>query len=361
MKNKILLIATLSAVTFLSLKQIAPKKQETLPRYSLGLPFAKGSGINCDIVIQSAVQGEPAPGTYINHALDHVHDQLYRFNKMESADIEMVFCQMINRFDFNPDLSQLPQSLTFSIGNGLHTFSLDVTVPSEAFATTLGYEAKAVVKFDNNIFVTMWWSGNADASKGYLVQNLNPLAADGYKRLKYAQWDRTTAQQILKIFTADFKTSYLSQSNYPNPVDSSKLGGDRAHYGRAIYDTSSNSISAQSVEIHQDLSNPNSFACYKMMIFGTVGASISAFRPALGNPENVSSITKDGTNMDGVTGVTDSKTTADGAGTVEPAPATLPASFDFSCDDLYTAGNSGGIFQNNTVDYSLAPSTVFPF
>lgn len=361
MKIKILSIVVIAAVSFLSFKQLTPRKNEVIPQYTLGLPFAKGgTGINCDIIIQSAVAGEPVIGAYANHALDHVHHQLYRFNKMESADIEMVFCQMVNRFGFNPDLSKLPQSLSFSIGGGAHSYTLDVTAPAEAFANTLGYKGKAVIKFDGTTFVTMWWTGNSDSSKGYLIQSMNPLATDGSKRLKYAQWDRSGNPQVVKLLTTVFKTSYLTQPNYANPVDSNKLGGDRVHFGRAVYDKTTNLISSQSVEIHQDFANPNAFACYKMQIAGIVSGSLSAYRPALGSPEAVNSITKDGTNMDGVSGVTDNKTTADGAGTIDAAPANLPVNFDYSCNDLNSAGNSGGVFQNNSVNFSLNPASVFP-
>ena len=359
MKKLLLLVLGFSALSLLGFNQISSRKPTLAPKYALGLPFAKASGINCDIVIQSAVAGEPAPGAYANHVLDVAHDQLYRFNRMESADIEMVFCNMVNRFEFNPDLSQLPQNLSFSVGGGIHTFNLNVTVPVEAFATTLGYDAKAVLQFDGTTFVTMWWSGNSDASKGYLIQNLNPLAADGFKRLKYAQWDRTGVIQTVKIFTAGFKTSYLSQSNYVNTVDSSKLGGDRAHFGRAVYDSSTHSIAAQSIEIHQSFTNANVFACYKMQIAGTVGGTLSAYRPAAGTPEAPTSNTIDGTNMDGVTGVVDAASTADGAGTIDTAPASLPAAFDYSCSDLNNAA-SGGVFNGNAVNYTLAPSSVFP-
>ena len=360
MNNKLLISSVLSvSISLFSFHKLASKKDDVIPKYSLGLPFAIGEvPTNCDSIIQTAVAGEPVLGTYANHVLDHVHQQLYRFNKMESSDIEMVFCQLVNRMGMNPDLSKLPQSISANVTGG-HIVSLDVQTPTEAFALALGYQARAVVKFDSSTFLTMWWVGNKDSSKGYLIQNLNPLNTSGQKQLRYAQWDRMAAVQSIKIFTTVFSTAYLTNPNYTNPVDPLKSGGDRAHFGRATYNPSSKAVTAQSVEIRQDRNNNNLFACYKMQIAGIIGGAISGYRPALGTPDSTADTNKDGTHIDGVTGITDKITTADGAGSVVTAPASLPQPFDYSCADIYNAGTSG-VFLGNVVNFATLPSTVFP-
>ena len=223
MKNKLLITSVIVAgISTLSFSNHT---------HTLSLPFAVGGlPVNCDAIMQGAIANEPAFGTYTNRVLDHIHKQFYRLNKMESADIELVFCRLSN-MGMNPDLSSLPQSVSRTM-NG-HITTLDVTVPSEPFATSLGYVAKADVKYDGTTFLRMWWAGNSASSKGYLIQDSNPFNTTGEKHLKYAQWDRTGTDQTIKIYSTAFNTSYLSNSNYPNPADPSKPGGDRVHFGRA--------------------------------------------------------------------------------------------------------------------------------
>ncbi len=359
MKNKLLVLSVIAAsVSMLNLYKQQPVKDELIPKYTLGLPFAVGSlPANCDVIIQGAVKAEPAFGTYANHVLDHIHGQFYRFNKMESADVEMVFCRLVNNLGMNPDLSKLPQSISRTFNN--HITTLDVTVPIEAFAVSLGYVAKADIKFDGVTFVKLWWSGNSASSKGYLIQDSNPYNTTGEKHLKYAQWDRTSAAQTVKIFSTAFNTSYLTSPNYVNPVDPSKAGGDRAHFGRANYNTSTKAVSVQAMEVRQDRTNNNIFSCYKMQIAGIIGGSISGYRPAVGTPDSPADTNKDGTHIDGVTGIVDSVSTADGTGTLVASPAALPQPFDYSCADINSAG-SNGAFAGNHVNFSLTPANVFP-
>ena len=359
MRYKILTLSVLAAaVSMLSLHQQKTKKDEIIPKYSLGLPFAVGVvPTNCDAIIQGAIGGEPAIGTYANHVLDHIHGQFYRFNKMESADVELVFCRLVNTLGMNPDLSQLPQSISRTV-NG-HVTTLDVTVPTEPFATSLGYVAKADIKFDGTTFVKLWWAGKADSSKGYLIQDSNPYNPTGEKHLKYAQWDRSASVQTIKIFSTVFNVSYLTNPNYPNPVNPSKPGGDRAHFGRAVYNSVSKVVSAQAIEIRQDRINNNIFSCLKTEIAGAIGGTISGYRPAVGAPDSPADTNKDGTHMDGVTGLVDSVSTADNTGTIVNAPALLPQALDYSCADINNAGSSGA-FSGNHVNFSLTPTNVFP-
>ncbi len=347
-----------ASVSMLNFYKQAPAKDEVIPKYALGLPFAVG-GItaNCDSIIQGAVAAEPAFGAYTNRVLDHIHKQFYRFNKMESADVEMVFCRLVNNLDMNPDLSKLPQSISRTFNN--HVTTLDVTVPTEAFAVSLGYVAKADIKFDGVTFVKLWWAGNSASSKGYLIQDSNPFNPNAEKRLKYAQWDRTTEAQTVKIFSTVFNSSYLTSPNYANPVDPSKPGGDRAHFGRASYNSSTKAVLMQALEVRQDRANNNVFSCYKTQIAGTISGTISGYRPALGTPDSPADASKDGTHMDGVTGIVDSISTADGTGTLVSSPAALPQAFDYSCADINNAG-SAGAFAGNHVNFSLAPASVFP-
>ena len=96
-----------------------------------------------------------------------------------------------------------------------------------------------------------------------------------------------------------------------------------------------------------------------MEISGTIGGTLSGYRPAMGAADSPVDTNKNGTHMDGVTGITDSVSTPDGSGTLVAAPAALPQPLDYSCADINDAGASG-VFQGNQVNFALAPSSVFP-
>lgn len=324
----------------------------------LGLPFAHGTAaVDCNSIIESVMASEPVPGTYTAPALDHIHRQLYRFNRVESADIELIFCRLVNHLGMNPDLTSLPQSISKSRDG--HTVVLDVTVPTETWATTLGYEAKATITYDSTQFLAMWWSGNSESSKGFLIQGANPMHPDGIKHLKYAQWDRTTVDQNIKIYATAFQTNYLTEPNYPDPMNPTRPGGDRAHFGRASYNTTTKAVTAQTVEVRQDRNTPTNFICVKTQMSGNIDGNMSAYRPNLGTPDVVTDTHTDGTNMDGASGIVDSASTAANSGTYDAAPATLPAAFDYSCANINTAGTSGA-FQGNQVNFSASPTDIFP-
>jgi hypothetical protein len=336
------------------------QKRNTLaqPKIRLGLPFAFGAtNSSCDTIVKDAVSQEPLDGIYADTRLNQFHRQLFRFNKMESADIEMVFCYLVNRLGMDPDLTNLPQDIS-KVYNG-HTINLAVTTASESWATSLGYAAKLVGRFDSRVILTLWWSGNGETTKGYLIQGENPLQNDGLQHLKYLQWDRTSTEQSINLYSTTFKSSYLSEPNYINPVDSTKVGGDRVHYARASYNSDSKLSSGQSIEIRQDRNDSSLFSCIKTQFSGQVGAGISIFWPMTGAPASVTDTYVDGTQMDGVLNITDDVSTPQGSGSVDGAPVTLPAAFDYSCNSVRTSGVSGA-FQSNHVDYAAAPTSIFP-
>jgi hypothetical protein len=51
------------------------------------------------------IAGEPKDDAYADKILLHLHRELYRFNKVQSADIEMIFCRMNKVMGINPDTS----------------------------------------------------------------------------------------------------------------------------------------------------------------------------------------------------------------------------------------------------------------
>ena len=326
-----------------------------------------GASDSCFTAFDAIRAAKPAKGTYADAVLDHLHEELYRFNSLATADVELIFCRLVTVMDFNPDLTALPQTLSKTDPMGA-TISVNVTAPTETFATTLGYTAKAEFKNDDTTFMTLWWSGSGSASKGYLIQGKNPMQKDGNTRLRYLQWDRTSTTQIVKVMGTQFATGFLSSAA---AGAESKTGGDQALFARLSYDTSSKAVTAQAVEIRQNTGA--NFACVRTYFNGTLGGTIDAFRPAKGTPEAVTETSTGGCpasgcvttpgavgGLDGETNVVDATTTADHSGTPSPGSDVASGTFDYSCNDVNSAGAASKPFANNTVDYTVSPSTIFP-
>jgi hypothetical protein len=354
MKKNIFIAGILSLATSLTSMTIQiPQNQEQKTEVQLNLSLAFAASGVCAAIVTDALNNEPTEANYADPILLHIHRQLFRFNRIETADVEMVFCHLIHSLKMSPDLASLPQHN--SISRDGNTVTLDVTEPTEAFATTNAYQAKAVVSYNNNVFLTMWWSGNDQGSKGYLIQGDNPILEDGHKRLKYLQWDRSSSQQSIRVFSTKFKNTYLTETD-----STSYYLGDRAHYARATYNTNTKILSGHSVEIRQGLVT-NQLGCYRTMIDGTIGTAISAYRSNNGAPESLTSSVTDGSGMDGIANMEDSTTaSALSSGTRDLEPASLPAAFDVSCNDVSTAANTGRAFDSNTINFDADPSTIFP-
>lgn len=353
MKKKLFIAGILTLATSLTSLHIQlPQNKEQKPEINLSLPFSFAAPGNCSAIITDALNGEPSEANYADAILLHIHRQLFHFNRIETADVEFVFCHLIHSLGMSPNLESLPQHN--SISRDGYTVTLDVTEPTENFAVSSGYKAKAVVSYNDSVFLTMWWTGNDTGSKGYLIQGDNPLVNDAKKRLKYLQWDRSSSQQSIKLFSTLFKTSFLTET------DTSYHLGDRAHYARANYNTETKVLSGHSVEIRQGFVT-NQLGCYRTMIDGTIGTVISAYRSNNGAPESLVSTVTDGSGMDGIANIEDSATANSlETGTRDLEPASLPAVFDMSCNDVYTASAAGKAFDGNTINYDADPASIFP-
>ena len=314
---------------------------------------------SCFAAFREKVAAAPAVGTYTHPILDHLHSELYRFNKLQTADVELIFCRLVNVMGFDPDLSNLPQTLTKTDPLG-GTMVATVSAPTEAFATTKGYTAKAELKYNDTLFLTLWWTGSGSSSKGFLIQSKNPMQTDGNTRLRYVEWDLTTADQTVKILGTQFATAYLSSvSGSTNSV----TGGDQAVYARLTFNSGTKAMTGQAVEIRKNRTVAE-FKCVRTYTTGTLGGTIAGYRPAQGTPEAVtSSLTGGGSGMDGETGITDATTSADHSGTPSPGTAVASGTFDHSCSDINgaaTVGASFSPFAGGTVDFTKAPVDIFP-
>ena len=354
--------ATAAAAGAISYWHTVPKHSKALshPR-DLSFLFAEATASDpgtdsCRDAFKAVLDDAPAKNSYSNHLLDHLHRELYRLNNIQPADIEMIFCRLINILEVDPNLASLPQTITKTDPIG-GTIAVTVSAPQETFASSLGYTAKAELKYNDETFMTLWWAGSETTSKGYLIQGSNPMKSDGNTRLRYAQWDRTGDTQTVKFFGTQFATSFLST---PAAATTSSTGGDHAHYGRLTYDTANKTIDMQSVEIRGDKTSSSSFVCVRTYFEGTLGGTVSGYRPNGGVEEVVSGTNTDGTGMDGKTGVTDALTTADSDGTTVAGTTLTTGTFDKSCADVNSAASAAGKpFYGSAVDFTLSPSDVF--
>lgn len=309
----------------------------------------------CHTAFDAVIAAAPKRDDYVNHVLGHLHMELYRFNKIETADIEMIFCRLSKIMGVDPDLNNLPQTITKTDPRG-SAMVVTITKPEETWAVAAGYVAKATMSSDATTFMTLWWAGSQDASKGYVIQGANPMASDSMKRLRYAQWDRTGTTQTVKVYATQFGTSFLGA--VAGAADS-KSGGDNAHYGRVSFDTTTSTITAQSIEIRAGRDDATAFKCVRTNFDGIIGGTINGYRPAQGTEEATTGTNKNGTGMDGETGIVDAKTTADHSGTASPGSA-MTSTFDWSCNDVSSAGTTGHPFATNAVSFTADPSTIFP-
>jgi hypothetical protein len=334
---------------------------------------ADGGADSCRTAFEAVISAKPNNDEYTNKLLDHLHRELYRFNNIETADVEMIFCRMNSMGITADSVSSVAQIATKTdpLGN---TIVATVITPTESWATTAGYTAKLTVTSGGTQFLAMWWAGTDTSTKGYLIQGNNPQHDDGNTRLRYALWDRTGDSQVLKFLGAQYTTAagYLQT---PVAATKSKSGGDHASYAKLTYNASTKAATGQQVEIRQGVPDKDqkditegtttTFACVKTYFAGTIGGTISGYRPAKGMLLATTDANKDGTGMDGDADVTDATTTADHSGTPSAGSIIAANTFAYTCNGVYTANASGSVFYKSgsttaDVAYTTEPSTVFP-
>ena len=80
------------AATFAPQLKTTPKKKVKL---SFAQAFADTSSTNCDTRVEDDVLKAKTRESYGNPAIGHFHEQMYRFNKIETSDVEMMFCRLL--------------------------------------------------------------------------------------------------------------------------------------------------------------------------------------------------------------------------------------------------------------------------
>ena len=370
----------------------------------------------CEKILDDARQACMQP--YPHGALSFFNGVLCKLNDENGADVENVFCHFRISMGIEPDLSNLPVTETKTFGSS--TINVNITSPTEDFATTNGYIAKATVTVNESPYMVVYWGfannndiANADASKtkGFLIEGFVPGGIGG-PRASYMQWDLTGTTQTGKVLATEFPSAEGSAANAQNPENhylnspTADEQGDRAYYGRFSINTQTNETSIQGVSIEQErgTESPSNFGCFKIYGIGTKGGQmvITKTRDAIGGdgfnqtgdftgeignsgsktfvdmdgaclldststPNETGNLKQNGT--DDASDWTDRVITALKRGSVNTSLDSSTNVFDMSCDTLNGMSTTGGVSSNyafsndhgnSWVDFAAAPSDVFP-
>lgn len=298
--------------------------------------------------------------TYAHGALKFFNNTLCMLNKGFTSEAEVTLCHFTKSMGMAPDKAALPQTITKTFGT--RTVVLTVEKPTEAFATTLGYDIKGTVTINGAKFMILYWGGTGEDSKGFMIQGANGFAT-GEKHPSYIQWDRTDkTNQFVKVFVASFTTTYLGTVGQPSA--SNYKAGDRAMFGTATYNATTKAVSTQIVLIEGQRGGGTSTtpACFKMFASGTKEGTITVAKTDNSHGTTghaVTSTTTDSTDMDAAQ-LTDSLDTPNLTGNLNPGQfGGLTIAFLKSCNDVNGAGATGKPFADSEVNFAAAPADIF--
>lgn len=285
--------------------------------------------------------------TYPHGALSNFHNMLCTLNVHFPGMAEEFLYKLVVKMGMNPDTTALAtdgtpttlESKTITDKDG-NTKTVGGTVKKVVAPSTFvgTYDYQATISVDGVDFSTIYWSGSASASKGFLILGGKGLRSE--KHILYVKWDRTTTAQSVAVIGARMASTYLA-----TPVT------DEALYGKVTYNTSTKATTIQMVNIGQQRgASPSTsvFACWKMYASGTAGGAMvvgktnDALSSSTGHADT--STAQDGiVEMDDWEG-TDSVTTANGTGN---GTAVQGFAMDYSCNDLKTASATGRPFDGS--------------
>ncbi|HYE73102.1 MAG TPA: hypothetical protein VEF04_07225, partial [Blastocatellia bacterium] len=277
------------------------------------------------------------------------------------AGPETSLCHFNNSMGMNPDKDALPQTITKTFDN--QTVVLSVVAPTEEFAVAAGYDAKGTVSIDGTDFMVLYWGGEDESSKGFMLENSQGFGSGELERVTMIQWDRTTATQTVKVWGA----RWAADSGYLQNYES-----DDAMYGEGSFNTDTNAVSVQGTFLTEPRGGGAAdFACYRIFATGIKGGAMEVAKTddahnLAGHSKTfaVKSGTGAALEMDGVE-LIDSVSTPNICQN-DPDDETCNDITDFSfvqftksCNDIYTGGATGGPLESGDVDLTLTPSDIF--
>jgi hypothetical protein len=291
-------------------------------------------------------------GTYAHGALSFFHSQICQLNVQFPGIAEEFLYKLVVNMGMNPDVTALasdgtPTTLTSkTVAGKVIGGTVRKVVSPDTFSGF--YENKAVITMDAVTFMTLYWSGTASSSKGFLT-----LGGAGFgttQRLLYVNWDRTTSVQTVNVMGARMASTYLS-----SPLT------DDALYGSISYDKSTKDTTLQMVRLgKQRGSSPSAtvFACFKSYAIGTSGGAMRVGKTD--DSHSSSGHLRTLTSQDGIDEMddwegNDTKTEANGTGNGTPVQG---FTMNYSCADLNSAGGSSKPFDSNAVNHSMTKSQM---
>lgn len=297
---------------------------------------------------------------YQSMALAFYHNALCRVNNGYTASAEKALCEFANVLDVDTSFSSLPVDVsdTFDLGVASYTLELAAQVPTETWATTLGYTVKATLTVNNSTYLVIYWDGSSTMSKGFLIENSSGFMD---QQGSYVQWDLTDSDdQQVNVLAAT-----MASGDFMAPLQSGYNGSgrssDTALYGTVNYNGSTAETILQYVEIRAQRSiYGNAIGCFKVYSDGIQGGTLEIARSS--NMQAGGSTSDSSTDATGMVGISiaDSTTTTDAEATALTSDQ-LASLVDFtkSCDDVRQENLTSHPFHGNTVNFSAAPSDLF--
>jgi hypothetical protein len=332
---------------------------------------AQSSDSSCDALTTTArTTCASAWSDYAHGALKYFNGTLCRFNKESTAEVDNILCHFRKSMGIKVDLAALPLTATKTFNS--KTVSVSIVTPTEAFATSAGYQAKGTVTVNGSTYMVLYWGGSGSSTKGFMIEG-NGSGGIGEKRANYVTWDLTTSTaQSVKMYSTSFPSgTFLTTASKTG----SSYRGDSAVYGQVTFNATTKAVSTQVVILEEQRSGGTAgqFGCFRMYSTGIKDASVTITKTkdsfsGSGHATNSSSRKLD--DMDGIV-LTDSKTTPNFTGTAITTQSGLETAlgvgtnadvFAVSCNTLFTAGSASNIFSTATsfVDFTKTLSSVFP-
>lgn len=323
---------------------------------------------SCERLVKDAWNRVDAAEAFPNADVRNFNRTFRMLNDGFPSNVESTLCHFVKSMELKPDFTWLPVHAERRF-RGKHV-TLDASEATEAWAKEWGYEIKAVVTVEHAPSLVIYWTGQGETSKGFMIEGIRGISDDSQRHASYIQWDRMGADQFVKYFGAEFESSYLESAGIP--LDPSHRP-DRAVYGETTYNRYTGAVFTFSVMMEPQrgpLASSGQFGCYRLYARGTKGdamliAKTADLIAASGHARNTTF--KDAAEMD-ASWVKDSPLTQPGAGRLTYAqfaslvtPAMEEAPITKSCNDLLTAGISGGPFSgpDSEVSFDARPEDVF--
>ncbi|OFZ22865.1 MAG: hypothetical protein A2X94_17575 [Bdellovibrionales bacterium GWB1_55_8] len=352
---------SLPALAVLAFTAVPNSKQDKNPLDAFGLiPFAHALNVeSCATIMDRYNSCATDANTYTHGALRLFRASACFANFNFTALAEATFCHLSKSLAIDPGSLEFSETSPAEVSKTFGSKTVKVTFikPTEAFAVAAGYTAKATVEIASATKSVIYWDGSEEGkTKGFMIEGPARFNDADPLELKehgvYVQWDRTTEDQDVKYLAGIWQDSYLND-----------IVTDRAGYGHITYNTTTNAVDIQAINIQRQLEDGTAGTkkCYRIRGMGTFGGNLDFFAS---NPEGENqddallNENVDGKDMNG-TSVVDLPSTPNGSPAIDTSAGTAfgGKNFDKHCKFV----NTTTLFSTTTtkVNFAATPSDVF--